>query len=122
MTRSGLIERLRMAAFKIPGFAGDSERCWRDHGRAWGKQFHLPAKTGANTKGAYRFLSNERVSEQDILGGHFQASAERFKATEGPILVLQDTTRSHISGSVLSLSATRARRQFNVEGTACSSR
>jgi hypothetical protein len=41
-----------------------------------------------STKGAYRFLSNERVSEHDILSGHFQASAERFRATEGPVLVL----------------------------------
>jgi hypothetical protein len=40
-----LIERLRMAAFKILGFAGDSERCWRDYGRAWGKPFHFSAKT-----------------------------------------------------------------------------
>lgn len=63
--------------------------------RLWsgvGETIPFACQDWANTKGAYRFLSNERVSEQDILGGHFQASAERFRATEGPILVLQDTT------------------------------
>jgi hypothetical protein len=46
----------------------------------------------ANTKAAYRFFSNDRVSEAQILAGHFQATRERFAATEGTILVLQDTT------------------------------
>jgi Transposase DNA-binding/Transposase Tn5 dimerisation domain len=46
----------------------------------------------ANTKAAYRFFSNEKVSEDRILAGHFQASSLRVQATEGPILVLQDTT------------------------------
>ncbi len=46
---------------------------------------------GSN-QGSYRFLSNDRVSEHDILSGHFEATCVRFQATEGPILVLQDTT------------------------------
>jgi hypothetical protein len=46
----------------------------------------------ANTKAAYRFLSNDKVSEDRILAGHFRASALRVQATDGPILVLQDTT------------------------------
>ena len=46
----------------------------------------------ANTKAAYRFLSNGRVNETAILAGHFQATRERFAATDGPILVLHDTT------------------------------
>ena len=40
----------------------------------------------ASTKAAYRFLSNDRVSEHHILSGHFQESAERVKATDGPVL------------------------------------
>lgn len=32
------------------------------------------------------------MSEHDILSGHFEATCARFQATEGPILVLQDTT------------------------------
>jgi Transposase DNA-binding len=46
----------------------------------------------ANTKAAYRFLSNQRVNEQDILAGHFEATAARCAASEGPVLVLHDTT------------------------------
>ncbi|WP_082854991.1 transposase DNA-binding-containing protein [Paraburkholderia phytofirmans] len=46
----------------------------------------------ASTKAAYRFFANDRVSEQDILSGHFQVSAARFFATDGPMLLLQDTT------------------------------
>lgn len=46
----------------------------------------------AATKAAYRFIDNERVSEKAILGGHFQATRERFASAEGPPLVLHDTT------------------------------
>jgi hypothetical protein len=42
-------------------------------------------------KAAYRFLDNDRVSDTEILG-HFQATRERAAATNGPILVLHDTT------------------------------
>jgi hypothetical protein len=45
-----------------------------------------------NTKAAYRFLSNGRINEMAILSGHFQATRERFAATDGPILILHDTT------------------------------
>jgi hypothetical protein len=47
----------------------------------------------ATTKAAYRFLSNERVSERDILAGHFQSTRERFAASDGFALVLHDTTQ-----------------------------
>lgn len=46
----------------------------------------------ANTKAAYRFLANDRVSEAEILAGHFAATRERVAACEGPVLVLHDTT------------------------------
>lgn len=46
----------------------------------------------AATKAAYRFLSNDRVSDAEILAGHFQATRDRFVAHDGPVLVLQDTT------------------------------
>jgi len=46
----------------------------------------------ANTKAAYRFLSNEDVDEQAILAGHFQATRDRAQASTGPLLILQDTT------------------------------
>ena len=52
----------------------------------------LACQDRANTKAAYRFFSNERVSEEEILRGHFEATRLRFAATDGPILVLHDTT------------------------------
>ena len=46
----------------------------------------------AGAKAAYRFLGNARVDEADILGGHFAATRERFRACPGVVLLLQDTT------------------------------
>jgi hypothetical protein len=57
-----------------------------------GETIPMACQDWANTKAAYRFLSNERVNEADILAGHFACTRERFLATEGPILVLHDTT------------------------------
>ena len=63
-----------------------------DIGGAIGASLPLACQDWANTKAAYRFLSNERVDEAAILSGHFTATAKRFAATDGTILVLQDTT------------------------------
>jgi len=63
--------------------------------RLWaciGQSIPMAFQDWSNTKAAYRFLSNARVSEQDILGGHFEATATRFMASKGPVLILQDTT------------------------------
>jgi hypothetical protein len=46
----------------------------------------------AATKGAYRFLSNPRITEATILAGHFAATAARVRDNKGPILVLHDTS------------------------------
>ena len=40
------------------------------------------------------FLANHRVSEADILSGHFQSTRERVAATNDLVLVLHDTTGS----------------------------
>lgn len=54
----------------------------------------VPAACGdwAATKAAYRFFDNPRVTEHGVLAGHFAATAARVAASEGPILILQDTT------------------------------
>lgn len=52
----------------------------------------LACQDWANTKAAYRFFSNDRIGEAEILAGHFQSIRERFAAADGRILVLQDTT------------------------------
>lgn len=57
-----------------------------------GKSLPTAFQDWSNTKAAYRFFSNGNVSENKILGGHFAASALRIQATDGPILILQDTT------------------------------
>jgi hypothetical protein len=61
-------------------------------GSAMGQSIPLVCQDWANTKAAYRFFSNERVSESDILAGHFQSTRDRMVATDGPVLVLHDTT------------------------------
>lgn len=63
---------------------------------------HLSGKIGAAlpaacqdwaaTKAAYRFFSNPRVNESIILAGHFAATKSRIAASQGPILILHDTT------------------------------
>jgi Transposase DNA-binding len=57
-----------------------------------GDSIPLVCQDWANTKAAYRFLDNDRVSEAEILGGHFHATRDRAAVTDGPILVLHDTT------------------------------
>src|SRR2546421_11142036 len=57
-----------------------------------GETIPMACQDWANTKAAYRFLSNPRVGEDDILAGHFQSTRDRFRSTHGLILVLHDTT------------------------------
>ena len=61
-------------------------------GGAMGQSIPFACQDWSNAKAAYRFLSNERVSEADILAGHFQSTRGRAEATKGPIFVLHDTT------------------------------
>lgn len=49
----------------------------------------LACQDWANTKAAYRFFANERVSEADILAGHFRATRERTTTVGGTLLVLR---------------------------------
>src|SRR5437868_10093604 len=66
-----------------------------------GESIPLVCQDWANTKAAYRFLSNECVSEAAILAGHFQSTRDRCLAEPEPVLILHDTTefsfkREHI--------------------------
>jgi len=61
-------------------------------GGQMGGSIPLVCEGWANTKAAYRFFDNDRVSEADILAGHLHSTHTRFAATEGPVLVLHDTT------------------------------
>ena len=57
-----------------------------------GETIPMACQDWANTKAAYRFLSNPRVGEEDILAGHFQSTRDRFRSAHGLVLVLHDTT------------------------------
>src|SRR5215212_3073271 len=59
---------------------------------AVGEPIPLACQNWADTKAAYRFSSNEAVSEAEILAGHLRSTRGRVAAADGPILVLQDTT------------------------------
>ena len=61
-------------------------------GSAMGQSIPLVCQDWANTKAAYRLFSNDRVSEGDILTGHFQSTRGRTAAIDGPVLVVHDTT------------------------------
>jgi Transposase DNA-binding len=74
-------------------------------GSAMGRSIPLVCQDWANTKAAYRFFSNDRVSEADILAGHFQSTRDRAAAAEGLILVLHDTTE--FSGITKSINSGR---------------
>jgi hypothetical protein len=53
----------------------------------------------ANTKAAYRFFGNERISESHILAGHFACTRERFSTSQGfPLLVLHDILKKIPAG------------------------
>jgi hypothetical protein len=57
-----------------------------------GSSIPFACQDWANTKGAYRFLSSEKFSEEEILQGHFESTASRVNLSDGPILILHDTT------------------------------
>ncbi|MER9819858.1 hypothetical protein NKJ42_29240 [Mesorhizobium sp. M0129] len=54
----------------------------------------MPAACGdwAAAKAACRFFDSPHVTERSVLAGHFAATAARVAMSEGPILILQDTT------------------------------
>ena len=112
------VERMSVAALRLPRVDGPpchNEVTWVAHeiagcafkdarlgrrfgillkqmGCAMGESIPLVCQDWANTKAAYRFFASERVSEADIMGGHFQSTHDRFAATGGPVLILHDTT------------------------------
>src|SRR4051794_37937405 len=59
---------------------------------AMGGSIPLACQDWAATKAAYRFFSNDRVSEGEILAGHVLSTRDRAAAGVGPLMVLHDTT------------------------------
>ena len=60
--------------------------------RGVGRSIPFACQDRAAAKGAYRFFSNDRVDEEQILWGHFVATRERIGRTEELFLVVHDTT------------------------------
>lgn len=68
-----------------------------------GKRIPFACQDGANTKAAYRSLSNPPVSEEATPSGHFHSTRERALLVDGNVLVLHDTTEisfKHRDGSL----------------------
>src|SRR4051794_41939640 len=59
---------------------------------AMGESIPLACQDWAATKAAYRFFANDRVSEGEILGGHFRSTRDRAPRISGPGMGLHDTT------------------------------
>ena len=57
-----------------------------------GESIPYACQDWANTKAAYRFFSNDRITEEEILSGHFASTAQRATGLSGPVLVLHDTS------------------------------
>lgn len=57
-----------------------------------GRSIPLACQDWAATKAAYRFFSNARVREDQILAGHFLATRRRLSCGEELLLVVHDTT------------------------------
>ena len=70
-------------------------------GRAWADRpgLSLPQvfATPAQQKGAYRLLSNSRVTEEHVLDAHRQSTVDRCRL-EPVVLAVQDTTMLNYSG------------------------
>jgi hypothetical protein len=49
-------------------------------------------------EGAYRLFSNRAVSPTTILDAHYEATAARVQASEGPAIVIHDTTECTFGG------------------------
>jgi hypothetical protein len=89
---SWLDEELAGSTFADARLGQRLRRLLEQLGGAIGASLPLACQDWAATKAAYRFFDNDRVSEAEILAGHFAATASRVAATEGPILILHDTT------------------------------
>ncbi|WP_420969600.1 IS4 family transposase DNA-binding protein [Bradyrhizobium sp. B120] len=92
-------QRLTTGSSKAPGCEFEDERLGRWFCKLlaqiesdMGQSIPQVCQDWANTKAAYRLFFNEQVNEADILCGHFEPTHGRVTATEGPILVLNDTT------------------------------
>lgn len=91
-SRVWLDEEVAQCDFKDERLGRRFRKLLEQIGSSPGDTIPLVCQDWANTKAAYRLSDNDRVDESQILSGHFQATRDRVTATEGPILILHDTT------------------------------
>ena len=80
------------AAFKDVRLGRRFSQLLRQVGDGMGESIPFACQGWAKAKAAYRFFSNDRVEEGEILSGHFAATRARYDACQGTILLIQDTT------------------------------
>lgn len=61
-----------------------------------GESIPVSSQDWSSTKAAYRFLSNGKFSEYDILKVHFNSTINRINEIDGIILILHDTTEVNL--------------------------
>ncbi len=66
------------------------ERLWS----CMGQSIPMAFQDWCSTKAAYRFFSNPKVNEQEILSGHFEVTRKRFGVSKGPVAYFSDGDRS----------------------------
>src|ERR1019366_4504016 len=78
-----------LAASKLPDARLDKRlRCLVEQlAKGVGRSIPWACQDWAAAKAAYRFFSNGRVSEEQIMAGHFQATRKRIACTEDLFLV-----------------------------------
>ena len=83
-----------LAAVKLPDARLDKRprSLMEKMSKGVGRSIPWACQDWAATKAAYRFFSNGRVGEEQILAGHFQATRERAGCVQEPVLVVHDTT------------------------------
>jgi hypothetical protein len=97
LRRPGVVEHwsepeIDASAFKDARLGRRFGELLKQIGDGMGESIPYACQDWANTKAAYRFFANGRVEEGDILSGHFAATRARCDASDGPILLIQDTT------------------------------
>jgi hypothetical protein len=83
-----------LAAVKLPDARLDKRlrSLMEKMSKGVGRSIPWACQDWAASKAAYRFFSNGRVGEEQILAGHFQATRERAGCGQEPVLVVHDTT------------------------------
>jgi len=90
--KSWIAEELRGCVFPDKRLGKRFEKLVEQLSDRVGQSIPLACQDWANTKAAYRFFASDRVSEAEILSGHFEATRTRTSTSKGPLLVLHDTT------------------------------